>query len=285
MGAKRPNNRLPLWHPALLLVFLLVLTACTATTAAPPVKRIALLAPFEGRYREIGYDAIYPIRLALNDAQSTLVLVTADDGGTVDSAIIQAKRLSADQTILAALVIGPIATDPAVLTAFSEMPVITVGLWNAVPAENTFILASEKLSEVRTNHAKTIGIALDTDAPVTGGELFALKQYAKLRPNLTGVTVALSAVASDVDFADRLVASDLFVPAAGALSTVAYDASGLINSVAATSSTRAEIFTALETVSYDGINGRIAFTAERWWEDAPIVEYGYENNVLTSPAP
>ncbi|MBE2183871.1 MAG: hypothetical protein IAE89_10635, partial [Anaerolineae bacterium] len=40
----------------------LCLAGCGATAATPKVQRIALLAPFEGRYREIGYNALYAAR-------------------------------------------------------------------------------------------------------------------------------------------------------------------------------------------------------------------------------
>ncbi|MCU0463681.1 MAG: hypothetical protein MUF38_03835 [Anaerolineae bacterium] len=40
---------------------------------------------------------------------------------------------------------------------------------------------------------------------------------------------------------------------------------------------------ALADAKYDGLNGRIAFSADGWWEDAPMVEYTYVDGVLTSP--
>jgi len=296
MGVKNPfistqirasslmKKGLGVWGVFLFLI--LILTACTPQPV-PPVKRIALLAPFEGRYREIGYDAIYPIRLALKEANSELVLVTADDGGTLDSAVIQARRLADDPTLLVALVIGSTATQPEVLAAFGDVPVVVIGAWDTTPSKSVFVLASEALASVKTTHTQAIGIAVDTSTPVTGGEIFALKQYPKLRPHLDGVTVALSALPADADFAARLIASDLFVPAPGALSTLAYDAGGLIHTVITTQSatTRDAVNIALKAVAFTGLNGRIAFTADGWWEDAPVITYHYADGVLTSLAP
>ena len=48
-------------HSVLAALLLVALTACGGT---PPVMRLALLAPFEGRYREVGYQALYAARLA-----------------------------------------------------------------------------------------------------------------------------------------------------------------------------------------------------------------------------
>ena len=47
-----------------LLLLALALTACGASNPELPGK-IALLAPFEGQYREIGYNALYAVRLAI----------------------------------------------------------------------------------------------------------------------------------------------------------------------------------------------------------------------------
>ena len=55
-----------------------VFAGCTGQTEPPPV--IALFAPFEGRYQEFGYDALYAARLALADQDSVIDLVAYDDG-------------------------------------------------------------------------------------------------------------------------------------------------------------------------------------------------------------
>jgi ABC-type branched-subunit amino acid transport system substrate-binding protein len=56
--------RLTLHAPLLTLVLLHLLTACAAPK---PVVKIALVAPFEGRFREVGYDAFPALRLALRE--------------------------------------------------------------------------------------------------------------------------------------------------------------------------------------------------------------------------
>jgi ABC-type branched-subunit amino acid transport system substrate-binding protein len=50
-------------HPSLFLL-LLFLTNCTSVA---PVVKVGLVGPFEGRHREIGYDAIYSARLAVRE--------------------------------------------------------------------------------------------------------------------------------------------------------------------------------------------------------------------------
>ncbi len=72
-----------------LVVFL---SACAASTQ--PVVKIGLVAPFEGRYRPIGYEAIYAARLAIREINARgginghrIELVALDDRGEPEKAI------------------------------------------------------------------------------------------------------------------------------------------------------------------------------------------------------
>ena len=50
----------------LFLSLALCVNACQGAGEAD-IAKIALLAPFEGQYREIGYNAFYALRLAYDD--------------------------------------------------------------------------------------------------------------------------------------------------------------------------------------------------------------------------
>jgi len=111
---KRRARRLPLL--VAVLVVMALLGGCVPVT--PRVVKIGLVAPFEGRYREIGADVIPAVRLALrewsaqNAAQSAakggralaFELVAYDDGGDPALAVEAARRLAADPAV--ELVIG-----------------------------------------------------------------------------------------------------------------------------------------------------------------------------------
>ena len=91
----------------LLLCLSLVLSACTATQ---PVVKIGLVAPFEGRYRAIGYEAIYAARLAIREINARggvngyrLELVALDDRGEVERALAAARQLIVDPQVVAVL--------------------------------------------------------------------------------------------------------------------------------------------------------------------------------------
>jgi branched-chain amino acid transport system substrate-binding protein len=71
---------------------------------------MGLVAPYEGRYRAIGYDVIYAVRLALSEVNQTggvaghaVELVAYDDGAQPAMAIEQARKLDVDPQVLAAV--------------------------------------------------------------------------------------------------------------------------------------------------------------------------------------
>jgi hypothetical protein len=91
----------------MILLLWLLLTGCAA---APPVVKVGLVGPFEGRYREIGYDAIYSARLAVREANGTggigpyrLALVALDDGGDPELAAQIAASLVLDPAVTAVI--------------------------------------------------------------------------------------------------------------------------------------------------------------------------------------
>lgn len=88
------------------LVFLLLLSACTSTR---PVVKIGLLAPFEGLYRQSGYEALAAMRAALADHQPPNVEVlplALDTSADPEQARRAAAKLLRDDSVVA--VIGPL---------------------------------------------------------------------------------------------------------------------------------------------------------------------------------
>lgn len=123
----------------LLLVFagLFTLTACLPPSL-PRVIKIGLVAPFEGRYRYVGYDAIYAARLAVREINAaggvggwSLELVAYDDRADAELALATARNLIIDPDVVA--VVGhyrQASTDAAsTLYAEAEMPLLVVGAW------------------------------------------------------------------------------------------------------------------------------------------------------------
>lgn len=89
----------------LLTAVVLVAAGCASVD---PVVKIGLVAPFEGRHRAIGYDAIYSARLAVREINQAggiggyrIGLVALDDRGDLEFSRTAAASLILDQDVVA----------------------------------------------------------------------------------------------------------------------------------------------------------------------------------------
>ena len=144
---------LPLASLSLLSRFLLA--ACSASTQ--PVVKIGLVAPFEGRYRSIGYEAIYAARLAIREINARggingqrVELVALDDRGEPDKAIEAARQLVLDPQVVA--VIGhlrPDSTDAA-MKVYCEAGLPVIAIESAAAAcESAFVTGVRRVNAGR----------------------------------------------------------------------------------------------------------------------------------------
>jgi hypothetical protein len=255
-------------------------------TAIPTPARIALLAPFEGRYREVGYDALYAVRLALADAGTTHIeLLPVDDGGTTESAAARARALSHDPQVVVVLALGYAATDPATLAALGDLPVLVAGGWGAQPVnEIVFILSSPRITDLLTIPPRIeITDAARLPGSITGGDVLALRRFADLRPSLADVSLLSSATLPEPAFAQRYRDSDPFAPQPGLLAPLTYDAARMVVEALASSGDRRDAATrTLANLSYTGLNGTIRFE-DSYWAYAPVIDYAYDESGTLTP--
>jgi ABC-type branched-subunit amino acid transport system substrate-binding protein len=265
------------------MLVVLMLSACAINPTAP-IARIALLAPFEGRYRDIGYSAIYPARMALRDMGIThLELVAVDDGGTFQTAQERARALALDTSIKAVMILGYDSADSSVQAVFGDMPIIIIGEWATQPINNrVFMLTNPQIPGLLTQSGRIdITDAAQVETPFIGGEIFGLQAYSELRPNTDDIQILTSGMLAPIDFAERLIASDIFVPAPNHLSLMVYDVTRLLAQVIVNPDmTRDMVADGIRNINYEGIVGRIRFDESGYWADAPIYTYIYENGKL-----
>jgi len=126
-----------MWKIAARLLFLTLATLLAAGCAAvKPVVKVGLVAPFEGRYRAVGYDAIYSARLAVREINAAggiggrrVALVALDDRGDLELARQAAATLAVDPGVVA--VVGHYLTDTtdsaADIYAKDNLPLIPMG--------------------------------------------------------------------------------------------------------------------------------------------------------------
>ena len=259
-------------------VLVVCLSACAATRSAAPVK-IALLAPFEGRYREIGYNALYSVRLALADqGDRAIELLAVDDGGAVESAVSRGRALALDPSVLAVVALGYQSADAAVQRTLDGVPMLIVGNWSTRPMRaGVFILSNAALNTLITAPPHVdVTEAARLDSPVRGGEVFGLEQFARLRESLDGISVVSSGSVPGTDFDARYRGGDPFAPEPGLLALSSYDGARLIAQlIAGGLHDRAALIDAVMNARYSGLSGRIRFT-EGYWADAPIHRFRFD---------
>lgn len=108
---------------------------CALLPSEPaPVAKIGLVAPFEGRYRALGYEALHAVKLALHERNeqggavgATVELVALNDDGDPQRAAALAAQFAVDPDVYG--VIGPfsLAAVAAAAPAYAEqgLPLIT----------------------------------------------------------------------------------------------------------------------------------------------------------------
>jgi len=95
----------------LLVTGVLLLASCSFPGSVKPTIKIGLSAPFEGRYRDLGYEVLHAVRLAVRqrnaaggiDDRYLLELVALNDFDEADEAVMQARKMAVDPGVLGVL--------------------------------------------------------------------------------------------------------------------------------------------------------------------------------------
>jgi len=94
----------------LLLSAFCVLMACAPIQLTRPVTKLGLVAPFEGKQRAVGYEALYAVKLALRERNAMggvfgwLVELVALNAETDEQRLEQARVLAVDADVTVVLV-------------------------------------------------------------------------------------------------------------------------------------------------------------------------------------
>ncbi len=197
---------------------LLFLPACIPIT--PPTLKIGLVAPFEGLHRPLGYEALFGVKLALQEHNQRggvggykVELVALNDFDEPDQAKIQAAALVADPDVVG--VVGHLSTaaTEAAWPVYQQagLALVIPWSWTTVipganpPPEGVVSVAATKAetTAVLVQLAQTAGyrqvvtvtesqidlpppeaeaILLDTDGVTAGELILAWQQAAPARP-------------------------------------------------------------------------------------------------------
>ena len=149
-GEFHSNGRPVAW----LLVAAVLVSACLPVTR--PIIKIGLVAPFEGRYRDIGYEVIYAVRLAVREANAAggaagyeVELTALDDSGDPGAAAEQARTLATDPQVLGVIGdwLGPTTFSAAPLYAAEGLPYLATAASALPPAAYRLWLTSAALRD------------------------------------------------------------------------------------------------------------------------------------------
>ena len=294
---------------ALAIGLLLTLAACGRPR---PTIKIALVAPFEGRFREVGYDAFPAMRLALRQqiqaggiGNYQVEFVAYNDNADPAFAERVAHNVVLDADVMA--VIGNLRTDTTRATqpVYSQANLALVA--PDIPADQlpngpyvfrmgpSTTAQKERLSQSHcTTHdaiqltgeqayrgdvnTQTLALLPDFQSPAAANLLGSATQglcFAAASPyprDLLTATQALSAFAN---------ISGGFAPGPRSIST--YDATHLILAALQAditthgAPTREGVAEALRHITYDGLLGQISFDATNTWTTAPVWVYQYDS--------
>jgi len=283
-----------------------------------PSLKLALVAPFEGRYREVGYEVIYAIRLAVREANESegvagysVELLSLDDGGDPAQAVVQARKVGTDPQVLAVighwlddttLAAAPVfaeqGTPLLATTSSADLPDPVFRLWPADAAIKTAAPEAlhcpdpcDSLEDLEWLFSQT---QLATDRPpLAGPPLWGQSQFYRLAgPAAEGVffvaPAPLPADSTDPGFAKRYRAISNGVEP-GTFAVLAYDATRLlfdavVRDVEANGKpSRAGVAAALASADYAGLSGKISFDSDRDWVEAKGWVYQWQEGKVVKP--
>lgn len=114
-------------------------------SSAPPTIKIGLVAPFEGLYRQTGYDVLFAVKLAIHERNQgnglnghRVELVALNDFNEPAEAVRQAKALAVDPGIMG--VVGHLTpeTTLAALPVYQAAHLAVVAPWSVTDAAFDF---------------------------------------------------------------------------------------------------------------------------------------------------
>lgn len=237
---------------------LAMLALCVGCATRPPrVYRIALVAPFEGRSRDVGYEAFPALRLAVRhgfaahaDAAVHIEFVAYNDDGDPRTAARVARNVTLDPQVVA--VIGHLQLDAtlAALHTYTEagVPVIAAEIPSALLPEDPLVFRIGP-------GPQAMRIVACVDCPIAAA------------PDPRTNEAAAAAL---IDFTSLSLG-----PEPTARSVAAYDAAALAIAAAHAAATpdgvveRAAVAQELRRIRYEGLTGAIAFDRNNRWPDAP----------------
>lgn len=275
---------------------LAIAPACGALSPLPPVVRIALVAPFEGRFAAVGYEAFPAMRIALREQIAAggiggyqVEFVAYNDNADPAQAARTARTVALDESVVA--VIGHYRPDTtlAALAVYTQagLPVVAPGVpADLLPADPLVFRMGAPTTRLRAPESCRIPdnlrreiLSVLPDLQSAGVQrLFAARVAG--RCFVTDAPYPRDWPAARQALADFPAVSGGFEP--GPRSISAYDATRLILDAlqaaaqAGRRPDRAEVARALRSLNYAGLLGPLRFDQTGSLTDPPVWVYRFD---------
>lgn len=303
--------------PSIVALCIVPLFIASCSPSTRPTVKIGVVAPFVGRYREVGEEIIAAVRFAVREANEaggihgySVELMAYDDEGDPTLAAEQARKLATDPQVVAVLGDWLDATTVAAAPVYaaSQIPFLaTTKEGNLDPSAFRVWVTDAQLHQagdglgIGTFCDSVCGetldnldwLAADQGKKVIGPPLWGLNAF----PRLVGAAAEgayvlapapLPADSSDPSFAQRYAAIASGVQPRF-FAVLAYDATKVMlaaigDDVAAHGApSRTGVGDALLQTSYDGLSGHFSFDAQRQWIEAKGWVYKWRGGALVKP--
>ncbi len=301
------------FNASLIISLVALLVGCDVPR---PTIKIALVAPFEGRFREVGYDAFPAMRLAIRQqieaggiGNYEVTFVAYNDNADPTLARRVASDVVIDQSVLA--VIANFRTD----TTRAAQPVYSAAnlalVVPSIPADQVpegplvFRLGPSlavQEAKLASNHCTSRSASMHSTTEqayigrITTATLSLLSDFqSSAAPGLFGLSLAGLCFTASSPYPRDLPASAQPLsgfsqvsggPLPGPGSISAYDATRLVLAAIRADITahgkpsRAGVAEALRHITFDGLLGQVTFNAEGEWTGAPIWLYQYDSKLV-----
>ncbi len=315
-GPLRAYGGWPSANVGRIVLLIVVLAAAGCLPVARPTVTIGLVAPFEGRYRDVGYEVIYAVRLAVREANAAggvagynVALMAVDDAGNPEQAAEQARKLSVAPEVVGVIghwlesttvAAAPVYVErglPVMATAASpELAEGVFRLWLTREAEAAAISTGAQQCPPPCDSLEDLDWlyetrASDPDGAVFGPALWGQPQFAALAGEAAEGATFVSPAPYPADSADPGFAEHYRAMSNGveprASAVLAYDATRTLFAAIEASvaeggkPTRAGVAAALGEISFGGLSGTIAFDADGDWINRQGWVYQWEGELVS----
>jgi len=185
-----------------------LLIGCTANTKIES-HTIVLFSSFEGRYHDVGYQALYASQLALMETNAKIDVLAIDVGGTVVSAINRAHAVNLTEGVIAVVAVGLQSTTLDVLETFARIPVFVPENWGQVGGlSHVFYFANPQGEELTQSPVGGVPI----NGEVFFSSLYTLPSFYRTLDNIDSIQIVTSARLPDDNFRSEYLSLGEFVP-------------------------------------------------------------------------